>query len=361
MQPVGDKILIIGGYGAVGSVISRHLAIRFPGKVIIAGRDKQKAVSLITRHDLDVAPARIDLSTASFEDVNFSEIHTVISCVEYLKDDLLIHKCLEYGTHYTELATSYEAYARFSKYKRTSRKANICIIPGVGLMPGLSGVFVKQAIRELGKVSEVHSFISLGLGENHGSDAIRWMLGYSNKPFTLYTRNGEKKVVPFSDGLKETLLGEEKSRTFYRFNFGDQHIIKKTLPVESAETRLAFDSAFVTWLIAILEKTGLLSLLSKTNPDKVKKTLELFRFGSDRFAVQTHCYSPEKKERIFLAEGHGEAYATGIIAAYAVSLLYMGNNLKGILRLEEVANYEDFVAFLIKNNILVHTSIHPKQ
>ena len=42
-QQLRDKILIVGGYGNVGRVIASDLADTFPGRVIVAGRNQQKA------------------------------------------------------------------------------------------------------------------------------------------------------------------------------------------------------------------------------------------------------------------------------------------------------------------------------
>ena len=82
-----DKILIIGGYGAVGKVVSECLAKEFPGKVIIAGRDKRKATAFILKQGLSAIPAVFDLSSNSFHDINLEQVHTSISCIEYLQND----------------------------------------------------------------------------------------------------------------------------------------------------------------------------------------------------------------------------------------------------------------------------------
>jgi len=352
-----DKILIVGGYGAVGTIVSKDLAIRFPGKVLIAGRNKHKALAVIGQHNLDALPIELDLNSGSFGDIDFNQVHTAISCIEYLRDDNFIHACIKGGVHYTELATSYEAYQRLINYGEEVEESKICLIPGVGLMPGLSGVFVQNAIAKLQEIRAVESFILLGLGENHGLDAIRWMLKFVNKTFTLQTEEREEQVKSFADPVEEQLLSENRPRKFYRFDFGDQHIIKEVTEVDSAQTRLAFDSRAITWLIAKLRKVGLLNKVSKINPQSVKRWLDMFRFGSEQFAVQTHCYGRFGDEMIFLAEGFNEANATGKIAAYAVALLYESNKKTGIRRFEEVVEFNDFTQYLRENQINVKVTI----
>ena len=345
MNQQKNKILIIGGYGNVGKVISNNLSTRFPNKVIIAGRNKNKALQLINDLKIRAQAIEVDLNSNNFDDIDFKIIHTVISCIEFLENDNLLLSCIKNNVNYTELGTSYEAYNRLIDYEKEVKNSGICLIPGVGLMPGLSGIFVHDAISKGYKIKLVQSYILLGLGENHGLDAIRWMMKYANKTFTLKTENGIEKVKSFTSPMNELLLSENSTRKFYRFNFGDQHIISATTDVISAQTRLAFDSKFVTWLIVFFKQIGLLNMVHKMNPEKIKKWLTKFHFGSEKFGVQTHIYTENNKEYIYLIEGNNEAKATGLIAAYAVIQLYKTTNI-GIKRLEQMVNFKDLMNFL---------------
>jgi saccharopine dehydrogenase (NAD+, L-lysine-forming) len=352
MNLMKNKILIVGGYGNVGAVIVKMTAEMFPGKIVVAGRNKEKAQQLIKDLNIKASAIKIDLGTNEFDETTFEEIHTAICCIEFLQNDNFILSCIKNQVNYTELATSYEAYQRLIKYHNDAEKSGICLIPGVGLMPGLSGVFVQNAILTLYQIEKVESFVLLGLGENHGLDTIRWMMEYANKNFLLKTQDGGKQVKSFTDPVNEQLLNENSPRKFYRFNFGDQHIITESLEVNAAETRLAFDSRFVTWILGLLKKLGLLAKLSKINPLDIKKLLTRFQFESEQFAVQTHCYGKNRKEIIYLAAGFNEAKVTGVIAAYAVSCLYHSTE-PGIKRFEELIQFDDFVEYLKKLHIRI--------
>ena len=350
MKTQKNKILIVGGYGSVGKVIAKILANKLPNKVIIAGRSLEKAQNLIQELDIQALACQVDISASSFPEINFKEVHTAICCIEFLQNDNFIRACIKNKVNYTELATSYEAYQRFIVYAQQLKESEICLIPGVGLMPGLSGIFVQEALTKLKHLKSVQSYVLLGLGENHGLDAIRFMMESADKTFFVKTVNGKELVSSFTDPVKEKMLNENHSRKFYRFDLGDQHIIADLREVTIAETRLAFDSKFITWFIGILKKIGLLKKLSKVNPKTLQKWLARFQFGSDRFTVQSHCKNEEDKEIIYLAEGFNEAHATGVIATYAVLQLYH-SKLTGIKRLEEIIPFNDFVEYLKKNQI----------
>lgn len=339
-----DKILIVGGYGSVGTVIVKILANVFPEKMIIAGRNKGKAQQLINDLHIQASAIKIDLATNDFNEIPFAEIHLTICCIEFLQNDNFILLCVKHQINYTELATSYAAFQRINRYSQMVNKSGICVIPGVGLMPGLSGVFAQNATLRLNKIRKVESFVLLGFGENHGLDAIRWMMDYADKAFLIKIEKGEMQVDSFTDPLKERLLSESFFRNFYRFDFGDQHIIANTMEVVTAQTRLAFDSKFITWLVAVVKKLGLFSWLTKVQPQTVKNWLSNFHFGTEKYAVQTHCYG-DKNEIIYLAEGFNEAHGTGVVATYAIQKLYH-SNVVGIRRLEELIQFDDFVQYL---------------
>src|SRR5690606_13622601 len=243
-------------------------------------------------------------------------------------------------------------YQRLVNYNEDVEKSGICLIPGVGLMPGLSGIFVQNAFMNLNKIHKVESFVLLGLGENHGLDAIRWMMEYADKSFFVNTEHGKEKVKPFTNALNEQLLNEDRPRKFYRFNFGDQHIITSSMKVAEAHTRLAFNSRFVTWVLVVLKKLGLLTRLTRLNPQTIKNLLSKFKAGSEKYAIQTHCYGVDGNEIIYLAEGLSEVYGTGVITAYTVLQLYQSNR-SGIKRLEEFIRFDDFIQFLRDHHIRV--------
>lgn len=346
-----DKILIVGGYGQVGQTVSEVLGKKYPSKLIVAGRDSSKAKVLIKRLNIEATASTIDLNESEPNEINLKEVQIAICCIEFLKNDNFIQSCIQNGIHYTEIATSYEAYQRFLKYRTAINNAGICVVPGVGLMPGMSAVFAKRAVSKLGEVRQLKSYVLLGLGEEHGLDALRWMIQYANQDFMIKTDKGLKHAHSFTDPEKERLLDEEISRKFYRFNFGDQHIIPRIMNVKMAETRLAFDIPFISFLFRLIKGFGLMPMLEKINPKNIRKALNSFRIGTKKFAVQTHCYQKET-EFIYLIKGLKEARATGLIAAYTVMKLYQ-SRVKGITNFEDLIQFNEFINYLLKFEIEV--------
>ncbi|MBO6515095.1 MAG: saccharopine dehydrogenase NADP-binding domain-containing protein [Bacteroidia bacterium] len=347
-----DKILIVGGYGNVGRIVSKILANVHPGKVIVAGRSLTRAKKVIDELQILAIPKRLDIRESEYREINFDEIDTAICCIDVAQNDNLLFACIKHKVNYTEMATSFKAFNRLTPYEKDFEDSAICLVPGTGLMPGLSGVFVKDAISRFKTINKVSSFVLLGLGENHGLDSIRWMMDNARQPYFINTDRGSKEVKSFTGPVVERLLNEDQQRKFYRFNFGDQHIIVRSMNVNQAETRLAFDSRIITRILALCRKLGILTILLKITPKKIKKWLSEFRLGSEKFAVQTHCYSESGEGICYLANGANEARGSAIVAAFTIMRLYRSDH-SGLKRLEELIELDDLVSFLERNNINV--------
>ncbi len=361
MKSSKDKILIIGGYGAVGSVISTDLARDFPQKVIIAGRDSSKAQELIEREKLQATPAQIDIRWPKMAKVDFHKIHTAICCVEIPGHTAMLEICIAAQVNYLEIGTSWESFEKFFSFKNQISEAGICAIPNVGLLPGLSNVFAYRSLEYFAEIYEVQTYLMLGLGDKHGLDAIRWMLAYSNRNFILRNQKDNRLRKSLSEPKKTRFLHETNTRTFYLFDFADQHSIPLTTGAKKAETRLAFDSRWATRLMHLSKGIGFMQLAEKWNPKKIKNLLDKFKAGSNDFALQVEIsgqHTNGKTELKLLAYGQNEAYITGVIGAYAVRQVVDESVKFGLCPIEKSLPFKKLVNDLSNKGLSFKASDH---
>lgn len=352
MKELKSKILIMGGYGNVGRNIVQILSKKCDAPLVVAGRSRQKANQFLRDNSILAEVLTLDLNKIESNKVDLSEFKLLINCIESEKNKNLVQLCGESGVHYTELATSFEAYKRLSQYDDLFKKNNACLVPGIGLSPGLSGIFVEHASQNIGKISSVENFTLLGLGEKHGLDAIRWMLSVCAKKYTV-TINGIRLLIrPFSNGRRIVLQDEGRKRKFFAFNMADQHIIQENYQTETSVTRLAFDSRITTLFFSFLARIGLTKTISRTNPIRAKKILDKFSFGSDTYAIQT-CCEGEQGEVIYLARGSNEGFGTAVIASCLAEKLLKNSTLIGTARAEKLISFEALKNYLREFNIEV--------
>ena len=336
------SILIVGGYGAVGEKICEILSEKYPGKVIIAGRNLSKAVDLSNKLRNKAAPLEFDIYDSSKYNSALKGVHTVISCIETPTLITFFQHCVEAGINYTEIATSFETYKRILEFK--GQIHNVAVIPGVGLMPGLSNIMAYDLGKKLDNVSEVGLNLMLGFGEEHGLDAIRWVLENIDSKYEIKMDGKIIAAESFSNPHTTTLLTESRPRTFYQFNFADQHVLKLTLSPRKAISRIAFDSRFLTWIIYLCKKSGVLRFIKNLDPTLLQKFSKIIKDGSDQYAILIEVFGEfQGKEQVLkgMAYGRKEAVATGIIASFIVDKLYNSEIPRGVFHAEEVVSPKD--------------------
>lgn len=354
---MGDKILIVGGYGQVGKIVSVSLAQRYPKKVLAAGRNLERAQALSRETDSAVLPVQLDLDSLEDPTTLLQDVRLVVSSIER-HDNRLVRACLERGIHYVEVATSYETMSRLLDLDPLARRTEAAAITGIGLEPGLSNLLARYLRDRMDRLSIVDIHLMLGLGDTHGVDAIRWMLDYADRDFTVQTPAGPATVKSLSDPATVHFPGDPEPRTTYRFDFADQHVIPETLSADGASTRVCFDSRPATRLVALLKQLGVTSLLRRVDPDTIAKLLTKpmtkVKFGTDAFKVKVEANGTIDYREVTLAAsacGRNEASATGAVTSLVAQELYEGHIPAGVHHAEQVVTLEQFLRPLNESGI----------
>lgn len=351
-----DKILIIGGYGTVGSIVSRQLALQYPSKIIVRGRNKDKAQMLIEQNGLNAKAIYLDVEKERLKEVDFNEIHTAVSCIETMNISFIL-ECLQFNINYTEVGASFKAHKRFFELSDYIDNADCLVIPSVGLVPGLSNILAFNGAKQFAEIDEIHTYVILGLGESHGVDSVRWMLEKANSSFKIKTKKGSVGVKGFTHPRSTRLLNEQRERTFYLFDFSDHHAIPLLVDTKAIDTRIGFDSKVITYLFYLFQKIGVLKWFKNISPKRFKKVLDFIRIGSERFGLQIEINGKDslgmQYSIKYLATGENEALATATATSYASELMYLNKTQKGLKHIEEVCDFDELKGYLEKHNVKI--------
>ncbi|MEC4115173.1 saccharopine dehydrogenase NADP-binding domain-containing protein [Myroides pelagicus] len=99
-----DNILIIGGYGKVGRIISKHLTAAFAHKVVIAGRNFQKADALASELDHKAIAYSLDISNCT-DIALLDKTKLVIMCIDQ-KDTAFAKLCIQKQVLYLDITAN---------------------------------------------------------------------------------------------------------------------------------------------------------------------------------------------------------------------------------------------------------------
>jgi saccharopine dehydrogenase (NAD+, L-lysine-forming) len=333
------KILVVGGYGNVGRIIAIELADRFPGKVIAAGRNYHKSQELAQATGMKILPMELDVFRIGENFALPDGIRIVVMCLD-LPDVVFVKYCLQRGIHYVDISASYELLSQIELLNTEAKKHNATSVLSVGLAPGLTNLLAAHCKSRFERMERADIFVLLGLGEAHGEAAIRWTIENLSSNFSIRENGVVKHVASFSEGKRTIFPRGIDTRTAYRFNFSDQHVIPKTLEIPSASTWICFDSALTTNLFALFKKIGLLNALRyKPLQELMVKMFKTFHFGSDIFVMKVDAHGKVGGKDAFYecaVSGHCEGRGTALIASEVAAGLYCAPFKPGVFHIEQL-------------------------
>lgn len=277
-----QSILVIGGYGKVGSVVSRKLAELYPYKVIAAGRNFSKADGLAKASGYKVIPKKFDVLNDT-DDAVLNNVQLVIMCIDQENTDFLF-KCISKGINYIDITADNSFFEKAAALQNVAELKKATVLLSVGLAPGISNLLAKNSLDNLPGSKKVDLYILLGLGEKHGDAAYRWTFNNIHDTYSISHNSKKTSIKSFSSPKRTNLEG---NRTFYTFNFSDQHILSKTTQAEEVLTRFAFDSQILTAVTVFFRKLGITKILRNgTFQELLLYVFKNFNVGTDIFAVK---------------------------------------------------------------------------
>lgn len=333
-----EHILVVGGYGHVGKMICSLLGEMYPGRVIAAGRNLERAEQYCRTTGGKVRPLQLNVHEPC-DPLLLEHVRLVMMCIDQ-DEDHFVQSCLLSGTHYIDISASYSFLQQVENLHHTAKEHGAAGVLSVGLAPGLTNLMALQAVELMDKAEQIDIAIMLGMGDEHGQAAIEWTVHSLYSRFSVIQAGIPHPVTSFSDGKRVDFGGAIGSKTAYRFNFSDQHIVPRTLGIPTVSTRLCFDSAAVTAGIAAARSVGLLQLFKyEWMKQYMVRSMKRLSFGSADFAVKVDAYgitegSPTVVE-CFL-HGQHEAQMTALTAVFAAQKAYEGFFPHGVYQIEQL-------------------------
>ncbi|RXZ82962.1 saccharopine dehydrogenase [Paenibacillaceae bacterium] len=342
-ETVKDNIIVVGGYGHVGRTLCEELGDRYPGKVYAAGRSMKRAEQLSASSGGKVKPMQLDISKPADPNM-LASAKLVIMCLDQTETDF-VRACLEAGTNYMDVSAQGDFLEQVERLAGVAERNGATALLSIGLAPGLTNVLAKAAYGLLDETTEIDISIMLGLGDQHGKAAIEWTVDNLNAQFPVMLNNRQSMVNSFEGGKRIDFgrsLGQKKS---YRFPFSDQQTLARTLSVPSVSTRLCFDSAAATALMAGLRSSGAVRLL-KTGWIRSAAVAGFgkLRLGSEQFAVKVDAWgskSGRESRAECLLVGNNQSRMTALTAIFVADALYRKEYPNGVFHIEQLFGISD--------------------
>jgi saccharopine dehydrogenase-like NADP-dependent oxidoreductase len=261
-QTHSQTIVVVGGYGVVGSKIANILARRNPGmRILIGGRSIENATATASTiknaqgvtFDVDDPlslyrlPVRPDLVIVAVNDLQDATLRAAIKAGIAIVDI----------TRWTDRVRDLEAIV-------AEAKPEAPVIAGSSWMACIPGALTLSAVAGLDSVDSIDMSVLYAMKDVSGGNSVEYM-DRLTAPFPVLREGKMAIAVPYTEG-RTVKFENHYQTTVYRFDSPDQHVLPRLADAGSVAMRIAFDDKATTFIFWLIIRSGLWNL-----------------FGGDRF------------------------------------------------------------------------------
>lgn len=195
-------VLILGGYGNFGGILSRSLADSANIRLTIAGRSQDKAQRFIALH---LQHAQQPIHSAVI-DAHGPDLGARLKA---LAPDLVIHtsgpfqgqdyhvaeSCIRAGIHYIDLADAREFVHDFAQLDGLAKGHDVIAISGASTLLGLSSAVLAHFRTQFKSLDDLEYAITLANQSERGEATVKAILSYTGKPFTTLINRAMQPIL----------------------------------------------------------------------------------------------------------------------------------------------------------------------
>lgn len=350
-------ILIVGGYGAVGSRIARNLAADDPSQVIVGGRRLDRAGQLAVEIGNGVRARAVDVTQPGSIASALADVGTVVSCIDQ-PEPYLLNACIERGLGYTDITPHLMTRRPTDAMRDAAAQSGARIVLGAGLAPGISSMLARVAVDRLGgAIASVSCNVLLSIGDTFGEASRGYILQELAHPYPVFVDGVEHQVLPMSRSVLVQFPVPLGVRRAYLFPFSDQVFFPKTLRARTAVTRLALDPPWLAPALSALVRLRVPALLARRRngggpTQRLTTWLQQRSAGHDWYGLVVEVSGAHGAVRASLA-GHGQADITALGAAAIARCIVDGQvSATGLWLAEQVVPSGPFLEHLDAHGVI---------
>ena len=225
--------LILGGYGYTGKLLTKHLLARSQAKIILAGRNLEKARAFVDElNDQRVSTVRVDAADADSLPAALQNVDLILVAAPTTQHaETVIHAALDAKVDYLDVQYSSKKLTVLNKLTPEIEAAGLCFVTEAGYHPGLPSVMVRYAAMQM---DEIHSaltagYLNMGKALPYSEAVDELMEGFIDYQAQVYkngawTKPQKWEMHKFDFGTKIGL------RTCYSMFFEEMRILPEIYP-----------------------------------------------------------------------------------------------------------------------------------
>ena len=204
-------ILILGGYGATGKLLAKHLLAQTKHELIIAGRHLDKAQTFVdSLHDKRVTARQADASdSASLKNALQGADFILVASPTTHQTENVVCAALDAGVDYLDVQYSGIKLVALRAHEREINEKKLCFVTEAGYHPGLPSAMIRYVASKLDVIESARTAGYLNMGNLQYTEAVdELMEGFIHYQAQVY-KNGvwtkpsswEMRKFDFGEGI----------------------------------------------------------------------------------------------------------------------------------------------------------------
>lgn len=327
------RILVIGGYGAVGQALCRSLGNDGSIELFVAGRNLGTAQRFAA--EIGAVARSIDLLNPVTWPEATDNIDVAIVCMDQ-NDTKFVQYVMERCIQYIDLSANDPLFREIEELQTESEAAALL---SVGLAPGMTNLLALACAKQVDQVHKVSIGLMGGTGDAHGKAGIAWLVEQ------LFDLNRSEEYVRVDFGPRFGI------RRALRIAFPDQFVLIRRAGFPVVTTSVCLDSRIATASLLLVAKLFKGSTIACR---LVSWVFEHCHIGSNQCIISLDLAGSAKGTIIsHTAFFHAcdEANTTGRIAAIMVRLFLESPPTPGVWHSHEILDVGRVLAEIEANGI----------
>jgi hypothetical protein len=283
--------VVLGGYGNFGRKVVAALAADSSYRVVVAGRDLQKARAVADEVGNPTEAAALDGRAKNLAaQLSGLGANVVVHTAGPFQgqDYYVARACIEARAHYVDLADARAFVCGIDALDATARANDVLIASGASSVPALSSAVVDLLRTEFSTIESIDHGITSGT-KPPGLATMEGVLGYAGKPVTQWREGAWRTAYGWQDLTRRKYPHPVGARWIANCDVPDLELFpKRYAPVRTVVFRAGMAitiGMLSTWAASWLVRGGWSSSLAPYVPQLHKTALAFERFGSKASAM----------------------------------------------------------------------------
>jgi saccharopine dehydrogenase-like protein len=284
-------VVVLGGYGNFGKRVVMALAADRSYRVIVAGRDLQKARAVAGEVGSPAQAAALDSRATDLatELQRLGANVVVHTAGPFQGQDYVVAKaCIEARSHYVDLSDARAYVCGIGGLDPAARRNDVLVASGASSVPALSSAVVDLLRTEFSVIESIEHGITSG-AKPPGLATMEGVLGYAGKPLAQWRDGAWRTAYGWQDLTRREYPRPVGARWLGNCDVPDLQLFpERYAPVRTVVFRAGVSMTvgmLATWGASWLVRAGLLTSLVPHVPGLRKTALVLERYGSKDSAM----------------------------------------------------------------------------